>query len=619
MPGSLRLWLYPSLRQQHVSPRQPRERQASHHHPRARALEAKLWGGFSSYALKDLEELKRSVHADRKEVSYAAWALARWYAAEWNWERAYENVLVMRHAKHSKTNMRQVLLEVECLIRLGQRGAARTLLSEAMRHRQNNSSLHLAMANTYAPLDGPGDAESDAVRLSWINRIYQSADLVPIAKADPSRPLALDNLAGATACATAVTVDQPKVTVIMPVFSGETTLAVSLRSVLAQTWRNLEVIVVDDCSPDDTFAVAEAFARRDPRVRAIRLENNRGAYVARNRGLELATGELVTTHDADDWSHPQKIEQQMRNVLENRDFIGNLTTWVRVFPYLWVNRSLWKNDSYVHTNSSSLLAGRDTLNAIGGWDRVRITADTELIWRLTRYADRKPVTILDRIPMSFALDARSSLTNAGATHFRTIYHGVRREYREAAAHWHSSVGAPDKLKLCDDVERPFPAPGMILSNPDDPVKTDLLVITDFNLEGGAVLSALADIRAALSCGLSVAVFHWRRYDLDVTAPLNAEIRRMAQAARVRIIAPGERVRARTVIVGSPAILQYAIDLCPKVDFDSFVIRVDQATAHPAPGDVQYDPLQVRQNLSRLFGTEGVWAPISERAPPDGRG
>ena len=525
----------------------------------------------------------------------------------------------MRHAKHSKTNMRQVLLEVECLIRLGQTGAARTLLSEAMRHRQNNSSLYLAMANTYAPLDGPGDAESDAVRLSWINRIYQSADLVLIAKADPSRPLALNNLAGATACATAVTVDQPKVTVIMPVYSGETTLAVSLRSVLAQTWRNLEVIVVDDCSPDDTFAVAEDFARRDPRVRAIRLENNRGAYVARNRGLELATGELVTTHDADDWSHPQKIEQQMRNALENRDFIGNLTTWVRVFPNLWVNRSLWKNDSYVHTDTSSLLAGRDTLNAIGAWDRVRITADTELIWRLTRYADRKPVTLLDRTPMSFARDAGSSLTNAGATHFRTIYHGVRREYREAAAHWHSSVGAPDELKLCDDVERPFPAPGMILSNPEDPVKTDLLVITDFNIEGGAVLSALADIRAALSCGLSVAVFHWRRYDLDVTAPLNAEIRQMAQAARVRIVAPGERVRARTVIVGSPAILQHAIDLCPKVDFDSFVIRIDQATAHPAPENVQYDPLQVRQNLSKLFGTEGVWAPIPERAPPEARG
>jgi hypothetical protein len=235
---------------------------------------------------------------------------------------------------------------------------------------------------------------------------------------------------------------------------------------------------------------------------------------------------------------------------------------------------------------------------------VRITADTELVWRLTRYGDRKPTTLRETIPMSIALDGGSSLTNAGATHFRTIYHGVRREYREAAADWHSAIDSFDQLKLSDNAERPFPAPGMILCDRDDPIATDLLVIADFN--GEEPIPAPDDIQAALSRRRTVAVFHWRRYDADAAEPLNAEIRKLARTSGLRIIAPGERVRAKTVVIGDPAVLQYAIDLCPQVAFDSLVIRGDKVMPHAASEDLRYDPVEVRANLRKLFGTEGVW-------------
>jgi hypothetical protein len=192
---------------------------------------------------------------------------------------------------------------------------------------------------------------------------------------------------------------------------------------------------------------------------------------------------------------------------------------------------------------------------------------------------------------------------------------VRREYREAATYWHQTVDALDKLKLTDGTQRAFPAPGMILSDREEPVKADLLFINDFNLDGGR--SALADIRDALSRKLTVAVFHWRCYDLDAAEPLNSRLRQLAQATRLRIIAPGERVSAEKVIVGNPAILQHAIDRCPRVEFDSLIIRVDQMGAHPASEDPKYDQREVRANLRKLFGTEGVWTEpeaVSSAAP-----
>src|SRR5262245_38211641 len=81
LPVSLINWLYPSLQLRALV---------------ANALEDKLWGGFSRYAVADLEALKQTKQADSKEVGYAAWALARWYASERDFERAYGNLALRR-------------------------------------------------------------------------------------------------------------------------------------------------------------------------------------------------------------------------------------------------------------------------------------------------------------------------------------------------------------------------------------------------------------------------------------------------------------------------------------------------------------------------------------------
>lgn len=100
------------------------------------------------------------------------------------------------------------------------------------------------------------------------------------------------------------------VSVVLPTYNREKTLTRSIRSVLSQTYDNLELIVVDDGSTDRTSDIVASF--EDPRVRYIPFEQNRGASAARNEGLRLARGEFIAFQDSDDEWLIDKIDAQMR-------------------------------------------------------------------------------------------------------------------------------------------------------------------------------------------------------------------------------------------------------------------------------------------------------------------
>lgn len=103
----------------------------------------------------------------------------------------------------------------------------------------------------------------------------------------------------------------PLVTVIMPVFNGERTLRRSMVSVLDQSWRNLELVVVDDASTDDTPRLAEQLAAQDARVRVLRRERGGGPAAARNTGIRSARGRYLAFCDADDMWLPEKLARQL--------------------------------------------------------------------------------------------------------------------------------------------------------------------------------------------------------------------------------------------------------------------------------------------------------------------
>jgi len=108
----------------------------------------------------------------------------------------------------------------------------------------------------------------------------------------------------------------PLVTVVIPAHNAAATIGRAVRSVLAQDWRPLDVIVVDDGSDDATGAVAAALG--DARVRVLRLPARGGAAAARNAGIAAAHGEVIAFQDADDEWLPGKLTRQMAVLLADR-------------------------------------------------------------------------------------------------------------------------------------------------------------------------------------------------------------------------------------------------------------------------------------------------------------
>lgn len=107
------------------------------------------------------------------------------------------------------------------------------------------------------------------------------------------------------------------VSIITPVYKCEEYIVRTMNSVLTQTYADWEMLLVDDCSPDGSAEIIRSYAERDSRFKYIKLEDNSGAAIARNVGLENAKGRYIAYLDADDIWLPEKLERQIRFMEEN--------------------------------------------------------------------------------------------------------------------------------------------------------------------------------------------------------------------------------------------------------------------------------------------------------------
>lgn len=166
---------------------------------------------------------------------------------------------------------------------------------------------------------------------------------------------------------------QPRVSVVIPVWNGERYLAEALRSVMAQTFRSFEVLVIDDGSTDGSVAIARQFD-----VHPISQENA-GTSAARNHGIELARGEFVAFLDQDDRWTPDKLAVQVRQLDDHKDWDG-VSSRVR----MWVDETAGPGVEHQPVCLlGAMLLRRSVFEQVGSFDPTDIwTSESEWFARV---------------------------------------------------------------------------------------------------------------------------------------------------------------------------------------------------------------------------------------------
>jgi len=307
------------------------------------------------------------------------------------------------------------------------------------------------------------DLGSPQQQLDRLNRFFAAHDLLPVVLQRPDAPPNPCNVRGATVPAAA---DGPLVSVLMTTFNTGERVSAAIESLVNQSYRNLEIVVVDDASQDDTPERVADWARRDARVRLLRLPNNGGTFLAKNVGLTLVRGDFVTCQDSDDWAHPSKIEMQVRPLLQDGTLIASTSCWIRMTDA----GALYARPVHplMRLNPASPLFRREpVLQRMGAWDCVRTGADSEFYARLCLVFGRDAVKRI-RKPLTLGAHRVGSLMTARATGYAENGLAPQRlAYWEAWNGWHVACLRRGELPciprnlMAWTQNRPFAAPADI--------------------------------------------------------------------------------------------------------------------------------------------------------------
>ncbi|MBC7157268.1 MAG: glycosyltransferase family 2 protein, partial [Rhodobacteraceae bacterium] len=422
---------------------------------RALVAERDLWAGLDVGARGNLARLAGD--ADARERGRALWALMVWHAAEGDWpaaRAALDRLLPDRAARGYQRGPGVGLLAVAILARTGAPPRTAAALLRCLARRGETADTALARGL----LARAAGADPAVALLAPLAPVYARAGLAPPALHGADGPL-LDRLAAPHAppgarwhlarardrlrdrLVGAGPGDRraaPLVSVIVPAKDAAATLPTALAGLVAQSWRALEILVVDDGSTDATRAVARAWARRDRRIRVL-AGPGQGAYAARNAGMAAARGAFVTVHDADDWSHPARIAEQVRPLLEDPALAATVSHLVRLSPDgVPIRWRMEPAEGWVHRNLSSLMLRAGVRARLGFWDRVRAGGDSEYLERLVAaFGPDALADVRPGLPLSFVRSGPETLTRAATTHIRTRVFGPRRDYETAAQRWHA--------------------------------------------------------------------------------------------------------------------------------------------------------------------------------------
>ena len=124
-------------------------------------------------------------------------------------------------------------------------------------------------------------------------------------------------------------IEKEKVSIIVPMYNAEKFIGKTIESVLAQTYQNWEMLIMNDVSTDNSLAIVSLYAKKDERIKIVNTEKNVGVVKGRNFLIDLASGKYIAFLDADDYWHNEKLEKQIKFMKEKNASIS-CTEYTRV-------------------------------------------------------------------------------------------------------------------------------------------------------------------------------------------------------------------------------------------------------------------------------------------------
>jgi glycosyltransferase involved in cell wall biosynthesis len=193
--------------------------------------------------------------------------------------------------------------------------------------------------------------------------------------------------------------NRPRVSVLVTVYNREAFLAACLESILASTFDDFEIVIVDDGSEDFSVAIAEEFARRETRIRFVRNETNLGDYPNRMKAASLASGEYLKYVDSDDLIYPHTLAVMVEAMTTHRDADLGLSYSMpeAEHPYPWklVPHDAWQREflgpGCMSSGPTGAIIKRSAFFSLGGFRSWGVLSDTDMWYRMSAQA---PIVLL---------------------------------------------------------------------------------------------------------------------------------------------------------------------------------------------------------------------------------
>lgn len=553
--------------------------------------------GFIDKALKDLEAYYTTAK-DPQLKRLAAWELTLWHANQNTKEGAKAALQFIEAARLGEKDSNQLrriaIIEAECFAETNELDRAKETIHKMLAI-ETHADLYLAAANLEDTIEK---------RLQWINKVMEHYELSPISFGNKREAAIYDDLQ--TESVKRKVSDGPKVSIILPAFKAEEGIRVAIESILNQTWQNIELLVVDDCSPDHTAEVVQEYVDKDPRVVQLSTPENSGPYVARNIALEQSTGEFVTINDADDWSHAEKIERQVHHLMENEHVIANTSAHARLTEDLKLYRR-GTPGKYIFPNMSSIMFRKaPVLEKVGFWDSVRFAADGEFKRRFIHVFGKNSYFDLDSGPLSLPRQTVTSLTASSAFGYNGFFMGVRKEYVESLMYYYKST---DDLRYpFPMLKRPYQVPEPMWPKREEKLNGkrifQIIIAADFRMIDQEQINVITDIYKQTN--KRIGLVQLNQYGVDITKTMNETLRSMLDGERLQNIVFGEKIQTESLLIFQPKGLEFYQRYIPEIDARSVQVLIGQLPSKSYAAFKQY-----AKHLKQYFQKTGKWYPITE--------